>query len=155
MAALAWQVQPRLASEQVADVLIRSARQTVGRGWNQLTGAGVVDGTAATALAKVYDVSPPPRARQGPAPRRVERGRAHRADATTAPCRGHELAGHLRYGVLVSRDGGQTFKALIRRRKPLNRVVQLKGSGVNVLVASVCDANGNCGLKRLGRYRRY
>ena len=58
MAALVWQVQPRLASEQVADVLIRSARQTVGRGWNQLTGAGVVDGTAATALAQVYDVSP-------------------------------------------------------------------------------------------------
>ena len=55
----------------------------------------------------------------------------------------------------MSRDGGQTFKSLIRRRQPLNRVVQLKGSGVNVLVASVCDANGNCGLKRLGRYRRY
>ncbi len=154
MAALAWQVQPRLASEQVADVLIRSARQTVGRGWNQLTGAGVVDGTAAAALAKVYDVSPPPR--RGTARRRggssvgVHIGRTH--DRTL---RGHELAGHLRYGLLVSRDGGQTFKSLIRRRQPLNRVVQLKGSGVNVLVASVCDANGNCGLKRLGRYRRY
>ena len=31
LAALVWQVQPRLASEQVADVLIRTARQTVGR----------------------------------------------------------------------------------------------------------------------------
>ncbi len=154
IAALVWQVQPRLASEQVADVLIRSARQTVGRGWNQLTGAGVVDGTAATALAKVYDVSPPPS--RGRARRRgrssvgVHIGRAH--DRTL---RGHELAGHLRYGLLVSRDGGKTFNSLIRLRRPVNRVVQLKGSALNVLVASVCDANGNCGLKRLGRYRRF
>ncbi len=154
MASLAWQVQPRLASEQVADVLIRSARQTRGRGWNQLTGWGVVDGTAATALARIYDVSAPPS--RGKARRRggssvgVHVGRTH--DRTL---RGHELAGHVRYGVLVSRDGGQTYKALIRQRKPLNRVVRLKGSGVNVFVASVCDANGNCGLKRLGRYRRY
>ena len=36
---------PRLASEQVAEVLIRSADQH-GTGWNQYTGAGVVDGSA-------------------------------------------------------------------------------------------------------------
>ncbi len=64
--------------------------------------------------------------------------------------RGHELAGHVRYGVLASRDGGQTYKALIRQRKPLNRVVRLKGSRVNVFVASVCDANGNCALTAPG-----
>ena len=51
IAALVWQVEPRLASEQVAEVLIRSARQTLGRGWNEFTGAGVVDGKAATDLA--------------------------------------------------------------------------------------------------------
>src|SRR5829696_151095 len=48
IAALAWQVEPRLASEQVAEVLDRSARQTVGTGWNEYTGAGIVDGKAAT-----------------------------------------------------------------------------------------------------------
>ncbi|MGH3993048.1 MAG: S8 family peptidase, partial [Pseudonocardiaceae bacterium] len=41
IAALVWQVEPRLASEQVAEVLTRSARQTRGRGWNEYTGAGV------------------------------------------------------------------------------------------------------------------
>ena len=71
IAALTWQVEPRLASEQVADVLVRSARQTVGTGWNERTGAGVVDGAAATALARTYDVTPPPK-----------RGRARRRDAT-------------------------------------------------------------------------
>ena len=59
IAALVWQVEPRLASEQVAEVLIRSARQTVGRGWNEFTGAGVVDGAAAAALARTYDVTAP------------------------------------------------------------------------------------------------
>ena len=38
IAALTWQVEPRLASEQVADVLMRSAHQTVGKGWNGHTG---------------------------------------------------------------------------------------------------------------------
>ena len=60
VAALAWQVEPRLASEQVAEVLIRSARQTRGRGWNPYTGAGVVDAAAATALARTFDVTSPP-----------------------------------------------------------------------------------------------
>ena len=44
LAALAWQVERRLASEQVADVLTRSAD---GGGWNEFTGSGVVDGMAA------------------------------------------------------------------------------------------------------------
>ena len=40
IAAVVWQVERRLASEQVADVLARSARQTIGRGWNEFTGSG-------------------------------------------------------------------------------------------------------------------
>ena len=52
-------------------MLIRSARQTVGRGWNECTGAGLVDGGAAMALARVYDVTRP-----------AKRGSARRRDGT-------------------------------------------------------------------------
>ncbi|HEU0024317.1 MAG TPA: S8 family serine peptidase [Thermoleophilaceae bacterium] len=152
IAALAWHVQPRLASEQVADVLTRSARQTVGRGWNDRTGAGVVDGGAATALARIYDVTAPPR--RGRARRRdgsrVAVSIARARDRTRA---GRELAGRVTYAVLVSRDGGETYGVALRRRKPLHHVVRLKGRRVNALASAVCDANGNCALKRLGRFR--
>jgi outer membrane protein assembly factor BamB len=32
--------------------------------------------------------------------------------------------------------------------------VRLRGRRVNVILATACDANGNCGVKRLGRFRR-
>jgi subtilisin family serine protease len=152
LAALAWQVEPRLASEQVAEVLIRSARQTRGRGWNQYTGAGVVDGAAATALARTYDVTSP-----------RARGRARRAGdgivvrATRVKDRtegGRELAGHVRYGLLVSRDGGRSFDVVVSgRRRAFKRSLRLRGTRPNVVAVSACDGNGNCGVRRLGRYR--
>jgi subtilisin family serine protease len=153
LAALVWQVQPKLASEQVADVLTRSARQTHGQGWNQRTGAGVVDGAAATALARLYDVTAPPR--RGRARRRgggrvvVRIPRAR--DRTEA---GHELAGRVTYALLVSRDAGRSYDLALRRRSPVRHVVRLKGSRPNALATAVCDANGNCGVRRLGRFRR-
>jgi serine protease len=152
VAALVWQVEPRLASEQVAEVLTRSARQTVADGWNEFSGAGVVDGAAATALARRYDVTAP-----------VARGSARRAGATVRVRlrrstdrteQGRELAGGVRYGLVVSRDGGESFDVLTRgRRNPVSRNVRLRGARANVLVATVCDRNGNCGIRRLGRFR--
>ena len=146
IAALVWQVERRLASEQVADVLARSARQTIGRGWNEFTGSGIVDGAAAAALARVYDVTAP------------ERGRARRRDATHVAVRlarasdrtrgAAELAGHLTYSVLVSRDGGRSYAVAARKRKPLQQVIRLKGSKLNAVAAAVCDRNGNCAIKR-------
>jgi subtilisin family serine protease len=152
LAALAWQVEPRLASEQVAEVLIRSAHQTRGRGWNPYTGAGVVDGAAATALARTYDVTSP-----------RARGRSHREGAGIVVRatkvrdrteRGRELAGHVRYGLLVSRDGGRNFNVVVSgRRGVFKRWVRLRGTKLNVVAVSACDGNGNCGVRRLGRYR--
>ena len=155
LAALVWQVQPRLASEQVGDVLLRTARQTVGtKKWNERTGAGVVDGAAATALARVYDLTAPPK-----------RGNAHRRDGTSVAVRigrardrtraGRELAGHVRYAILVSRDGGRSFDVALRRGHPLRHVVQLKGTQTNAIAAAVCDRNANCAIKRLGRFRPF
>jgi subtilisin family serine protease len=152
IAALAWQVEPRLASEQVADVMVRSAHQTVGTGWNEFTGAGIVDGSAAAALARTYDVSAPrvhakARRRGGSIAVRIRRSK----DRTE---RGRELAGRLSYGLLVSRDGGRNFSTAVpQRRRPFNRTIRIRGSRANVVVAAVSDANGNFGVKRLGRFR--
>jgi subtilisin family serine protease len=153
IAALVWQVEPRLASEQVADVLDRSARQTLGKGWNEFTGAGVVDGKAATDLARAYDVTSP-----------RAKGRASRGGGSvTVRVRkvkdrsesGRELAGHVTYGLLVSRDGGKGFDVVVSgKRRPFRKVIRLKGSKANVFVATACDGNGNCGVKRLGRFKR-
>ena len=151
LAALVWQVEPRLASEQVAQVMTRSARQTRGRGWNEFTGRGVVDGRAATALARVYDVTPP-RARASASRTgssvfvRIRRTR----DRTE---RGRQLAGGVTYSLVVSRDGGRNFDAVTERRQPFSRSVALRGGRLNVIAATACDRNGNCGVRRLGRYR--
>jgi len=153
IAALTWQVERRLASEQVAEVLQRSARQTRGTGWNRFTGTGIVDGKAATDLARTYDVTPPRvrgtvwRDGSRAVTARVKRTR----DRTES---GRELAGSISYGLLVSRNGGHSFSVVTsRRRRPFERTVRLRGSRVNVVVATACDGNGNCGVRRLGRYR--
>jgi subtilisin family serine protease len=150
LAALAWQAEPRLASEQVGEVLTRSA---VGRGWNQFTGAGVADGMRAVELARVYDVlAPRARARVRRHANRV-RVRVRRSpDRTQA---GDRRADHVRYSLLVSRDGGNSFNFLARRRpRPFTKVVRIRGRHRNVLVSTACDRNGNCGAKRLGGFRR-
>jgi subtilisin family serine protease len=152
IAALAWQVERRLASEQVADVLVRSARQTTGSGWNEFTGSGIVDGKAATDLARTYDVTDPPvHANVHRRGRSVSVRVRRSTDRTEA---GRELAGQVTYGLLISRDGGRTFGVVVRQRsRPFRQSVRLRGRGANVLIGTVCDGNGNCGVKRLGRFR--
>jgi subtilisin family serine protease len=153
VAAVVWQVERRLASEQVADVLVRSARQTRGRGWNEFTGAGIVDGRAATALARSYDVTAPrARARATRVGNGVSVRMAQTRDRTE---KGRELAGRVTYGLLVSRNAGRSFRVVARRRHPFRQVVALRARRVNAVAASACDRNGNCAVKRLGRYRLY
>jgi subtilisin family serine protease len=151
LAALVWQVEPRLASEQVAQVLTRSARQTRGRGWNEFTGRGLVDGRAATRLARTYDVTAP---RSRASATRVGSSvlvRLRRARDRTE--RGRELAGRITYNLVVSRNGGRDFDPVVTgRRRPFTRSVALRGNRRNVIVATACDGNGNCGVTRLGSY---
>ena len=150
LAALAWQAERRLASEQVADVLVRSA---AGSGWNEFTGAGIADGMQAVEVARLYDVL-------GPVSRARTRRRGNRVRVTVRRSRdrtqpGDELAGKVTYGLLVSRDGGDSFDVVARRRKrPFKRTVAIRGSRRNLLVTTACDGNGNCGVKRLGRFKR-
>jgi subtilisin family serine protease len=152
IAALTWQVEPRLASEQVAEVLIRSARQTVGSGWNQYTGAGIVDGKAAAELARAYDVtSPRAKGRASRSGGRVT-VRVRKVKDRSEP--GRETAGHVTYGLLVSRDGGRDYDLVVSgRRRAFRKAVRLRGAKANVFVATACDGNGNCGVKRLGRFK--
>jgi hypothetical protein len=68
---------------------------------------------------------------------------------------GRELAGRVRYGLVVSRDGGDDFNTVVSgRSRPFRRTIRLKGRRANVIVATACDGNGNCGVRRLGRFRR-
>lgn len=152
IAALVWQVERRLASEQVADVLIRSARQTRGRGWNEFTGAGIVDGKAATDLARVYDVIAPRAKAQAQRLGNSVKVRMTRTKDRSEP--GRELAGRVTYGLLMSRNGGRNFSVVASAgKRPVKRTVALRGSKANVLAATACDGNGNCSVKRLGRFR--
>jgi len=151
LAALAWQAERRLASEQVADVLVRAAN---GSGWNEFTGAGVVDGMHAVEIARIYDVL-------GPRARARTRRRGNRVRVTVGRSRdrtlaGDELAGAVTYGLLVSRDGGRSYRVIASRRpRPFSRRVAITGSRPNLLVTTACDGNGNCGVRRLGRFRRF
>jgi subtilisin family serine protease len=150
LAALAWQAERRLASEQVADVLVRSA---AGSGWNEFTGSGIADGMRAVEVARSYDVlGPRARAR---ARRRGNSVRVTVSRSRDRTQRGDELAGEVTYGLLVSRNGGQSFGLIVSgRRRPFSRTVRIRGARGNILVSTACDGNGNCGIKRLGRFTR-
>jgi subtilisin family serine protease len=155
IASLVWDVQPKLASEQVADVIVRSAHQTrPGRRWNEFTGSGIVDGKAATDLARVYDIrEPKAHARARRRGKRQVVVTVSKSKDRTDP--GRELAGHLKYTLLLSRNGARSFDFAVRPRfHPFRKTVVLKGRSANVLVATVCDRNGNCAVKRLGRFKR-
>jgi subtilisin family serine protease len=148
LAALAWQAERGLASEQVADVLVRSA---AGSGWNEFTGAGIADGMRAVEIARIYDVL-------GPRPHGRTRRRGNRVRVTLTRSRdrtqpGDELAGKVTYWLLVSRNGGRSFSSIVRRR-PFSRTVRIRGPRPNILVSSACDGNGNCEVMRLGSFKR-
>ena len=121
LAALAWQAEPRLASEQVARRAHR-ARPAGARLERVHRRRAWPTAMRAVEIARVYDVLRPARARRartGDGNRvrvRVERARA------TGPRAGDELAGHVTYGLLVSRDGGSSFHVLAsRRRRPFTQ----------------------------------
>jgi hypothetical protein len=107
----------------------------------------------AVEIARLYDVLSP-RAHAG-ARRRGNRVRVRVTRSRDRTQAGDELAGKVTYGLLVSRDGGQSFNVLTsRRRRPFSKDVRIRGSRRNVLVSTACDGNGNCGIKRLGGFRR-
>ena len=146
VAALAWQAQPRLASEQVADVVQRSARQTFGGpGWNEFTGSGVVDAQAAVDTARRYDVLAPRfRTRVRP------RGRRHRVEIFAGRDRadaGDQRAGGVQYALAERLRSGRLNFIVEPTRRRVARTISRRGGREYLAIA--CDANGNCASRRL------
>ena len=67
---------------------------------------------------------------------------------------GHERAGHVSYALLVSRDRGASYDLAVKpRSRPFTLSIPLIGRGSHLIVASLCDGNGNCSSRRLGSFR--
>ena len=151
VAAVAWQAQPRLASEQVADVVMSSARQTFGGpGWNEFTGTGIVDSEAAVAEAQRYDVLAP---RFRTLVRRSgRRFRVRIFAGRDRANRGDRKAGGVRYALAERRRGGALRFLVTPTRRSVSRTIGRRSGREYLAVA--CDANGNCASKRLRFPRR-
>ena len=112
---------------------------------------GVADGMRAVELARVYDVLAAARA-GARAPARQSRARATsggRADRTGARRRARRP--RARTGCSSLATAATAFTVLAsRRHRPFTKNVRIRGRRANVLVSTACDANGNCGVKRLG-----
>ena len=145
VAALARQANPALTPGQLADVLRRSASQTMGTGWNEYTGAGIVNAAAAVALARTYDTVGPTLAFTA-----VPKIGGVQTDltATDVAGPGETPAGGLTIGLEASRDGITYGPYVLPGPAPVH---QLIGTTAPIwLRATACDANRNCTQQVLG-----
>jgi subtilisin family serine protease len=140
-AALVRGANTRLTAEQTGDVLRRSAHQTVGTGWNQKTGAGIVDITAAVALARRYDTTPPAPALAvvgEPASISVSLG------GTDVSHAGGDLAGVASYALEHSRDGATYTPLVAAQATPVKARESISAQEKWWYRGTLCDANHNC-----------
>jgi len=146
-AALVRGVNSRLSAAQTADVLRRSARQTVGTGWNSRTGAGVVDLAAAVTTARRYDVSPPvPSVTATPSSGGVSVSVSVRD--TTAAASEHAAVTAVR---LEGSSDGVSFTAMAPETTGTIRVTDPAAAGAKRWYrATACDANRNCASAAAG-----
>jgi hypothetical protein len=121
----------------------------VGTGWNEHTGAGTLDVTAAVALAGRYDLVPPALTLQTDDVAGGVRVRASAPDATDA---GRELAGGVSLGLEYSYDG-RTYQALMA---PGAAAIDLAFAATRErplwIRAGACDANRNCADRAAGPF---
>jgi subtilisin family serine protease len=140
-AALVRQANARLTAEQTGDVLRRSAHQTVGTGWNQKTGAGIVDIAAAVALAGRYDTTPPAPALAVVGERSAVSVRLGGSDASHA---GGDVAGIASYALEHSRDGVAYTPLVAAQPTPVQARDGASGQERWWYRGTVCDVNRNC-----------
>ena len=140
-AALVRGANTRLTAEQTGDVLRRSAHQTLGSGWNQKTGAGVVDITAAVALARRYDTTPPaPALGVVGEPTSIAVSLA----GTDVSHAGGDLAGIASYALEHSRDGVAYTPLVAAQATPVQARDSASAQDRWWYRGTVCDANHNC-----------
>ncbi len=141
-AALARDANPRLTAEQTADVIRRSAHQTIGSGWNSMTGTGVLDVGAAVALARVYDTEEP-RADFDFTP--VVGSVSVDLHAEDEGADGGSPSGVASVRVERSTDGGATWTTLQGGGKSNWHYDEgAAPAAKRIFRATVCDANHNC-----------
>jgi subtilisin family serine protease len=145
VAALTRQANPALTPSQIADVLRRSATQTMGTGWNQYTGAGLVNAEAAVALARVYDTTPPTITLSA-----VPRIGGIQTDLTAVDSvdPGKTPAGGLTLGLEASRDGSTYGPYVAPGVSEVHELIPT--SDATWFRATVCDANHNCAQSVVG-----
>jgi subtilisin family serine protease len=149
VASLVLQANPALHEDQVADVIRRSAHQTVGAGWNQYTGAGVVDALAAVNLARTYDTVAPTISFAA-----VPSGSSVIAsvDGVDQAGPGELLAGPGESSVGLSTDG-KTFRKLFATvGTPLREAIPI-GRGARIWIrGTTCDLLHNCTSRDAGPF---
>lgn len=140
-AALARDANPDLSAEQTADVIRRSAHQTIGSGWNAQTGAGVLDVGAAVALARIYDTSAPvPALTAAPAIGAVSVALAGQDAAGP----GALEAGIATYRLERSTDGTAYATVAAAQASAIRFDEALTPGQTRWYRGTVCDANHNC-----------
>lgn len=140
-AALVREAKPALRADQTADVLRRSAHQTVGSGWNPHTGTGVLDMTAAVALARRYDtVAPEPLVTVTPGAGALD----VELDGRDAGPPGGEVSGIASLSLDGSADGA-TFAPLgSAAAGPVQARPAVERGGRRWFRATACDVDHNC-----------
>jgi subtilisin family serine protease len=140
-AALVRGANPDLSAEQTADVIRRSAHQTIGTGWNRETGAGVLDVGTALHLATVYDtLDPEPALVVTPGAGTLTVSLAGRDAASPQAI----AAGIASYGLESSSDG-VTYSGTIAPRPAPIRLEEAPPAGQpRWYRGTLCDVNHNC-----------
>jgi subtilisin family serine protease len=150
VASLVLQANPALHAGQVADVIRRSAHQTVGTGWNPHTGWGIVDALAAVTLARQYDSVAPTLSfgvvRSGPTLIASVTG-----DDQTGP--GEALAGPGPSTVETSTDDKDFHEVATSAATPLRAAVPLRPGARIWIRGSTCDSLHNCTSHETGPFR--
>ena len=155
VAALVWQANPRLTSDQVADVIKRSAhrgssKKKDGRHWNPRVGWGVVDAQAAVILAKRYPTNEPG----------LKLNVKRNQQKLDLSVRGQTLQtssassrSQLKTTVFVSNDG-KSFQKLYAGDSALDKTVPLARGHSLWVEVGVCDKYFNCSYERQGPFQR-
>jgi subtilisin family serine protease len=150
VASLVLQANPALHAAQVADVIRRSAHQTVGTGWNPHTGAGVVDALAAVDLARTYDTVAPTLSFGV-----VRSGSSSLVASVTGVDQtgpGEALAGPGRSTVETSTDDRVFHVVAASAATPLRTPVPLRPGARIWIRGTACDGLHNCATQHAGPF---
>lgn len=149
-AALVRRGTPELRADQVADVLKRSANRGNGLAWNEFTGAGVLDVSAAVTLADSYDITPPELTLSPEEGRGRVRLVASAEDRTS---HGRELIGGATLAIDYSRDGSLFLPLRAADPSSIDATYSVSTSEPLWFRAAACDRNRNCSVRVTGPHQ--